>query len=243
VASAPSAGAWKAKQTVTTDRCYPQIKICGLTRPDQAKACAELGADAIGLVFYEKSPRHLSLAQAAAITTVLPPQVKSVGVFVNPTREALIRTVTACRLGAVQLHGAESPDFVADLARILGLPIIKALFTAKAPELTEADRYDAAGFLVECGLGRLPGGNAMAWNWSLAEAFARRKPLILAGGLAPDNVTQAISACLPDGVDASSGLEAAPGIKDLDKVARFISQVRQSEALYRTQNRKIRQVL
>lgn len=228
---------------MTTDRYYPLIKICGLTRPDQARACAELGADAIGLVFYEKSPRHLSLAQAAAITAALPPTVKSVGVFVSPTREALIRTVTACRLGAVQLHGAESPDFVADLVQTLGLPIIKALFTAKAPELTEADRYDATGFLVECGLGRLPGGNAMTWNWASAEGFARRYPLILAGGLGPENVTQAISACLPDGVDASSGLEAAPGIKDLDKVARFISQVRQSEALCRTQNRKIRQVL
>ena len=228
---------------MTTDRYYPLIKICGLTRPDQAGACAALGADAIGLVFHEKSPRHLSLAQAAAITAVLPPPVKSVGVFVNPTREILIQTVTQCRLGAVQLHGAESPDFVADLTRTLGIPVVKALFTAKAPEMAEAGRYRAAGFLVECGLGRLPGGNAMTWNWALAEGFARRHPLILAGGLDPENVIQAISACLPDGVDASSGLEAAPGIKDLDKVARFISQVRQSEALYRTQNRKIRQVL
>lgn len=226
-----------------TDRYYPQIKVCGLTRPDQARACAELGADAIGLVFFAKSPRNVTLKQAASIKSALPPGVSAVGVFVNPSREALVQSVDQCGLDIVQLHGAETPDVVTGIHSDLKVPIIKALFTTRSPGMADAGNYGAAGFLVECGKGPLPGGNAMDWDWSLAEDFGRHYPLILAGGLGPDNVAQAIGACLPDAVDASSRLEAEPGVKDLDKVAAFIDQVKQTEPLYTARKRVIRPIL
>jgi phosphoribosylanthranilate isomerase len=226
-----------------TDRSYPQTKICGLTRPDQARACADLGADAIGLVFCEQSPRNVSLEQAAAISAGLPSGVAAVGVFVDPSIQALTRAVDACGLQGVQLHGRETPDRVAELRSILKVKIFKALFSAKSPGLDDAGRYDVSGYLVECGQGRLPGGNAATWDWSLAETIGRHHPLILAGGLAPDNVSQAISACLPDAVDASSGLESAPGVKDLAKVARFLAQVRQTATFFQAQKRQLRVVL
>jgi phosphoribosylanthranilate isomerase len=225
------------------ERYYPQIKICGLTLPDQARVCADLGADAIGLVFFEKSPRNVTPEQAAAVKAVLPPRVAAVGVFVDPDQEFLARTVRQCGLDIVQLHGSESPEFVADMHAILKVPIIKVLFATRSPGLGDAAGYHAAGYLVECGRGPLPGGNAMAWDWAAAQAVGREFPLILAGGLAPDNVAGAIGACLPDAVDASSSLEAGPGVKDLKKVADFIAQVKKTEPLYRSAERIIRPVL
>lgn len=226
-----------------SDREYPQIKVCGLTVAEQAKACAELGADAIGLVFYPKSPRNVSLEQAAAITSALPKHVAAVGVFVNPDVNFLHQAIEQCGLSVAQLHGNETPDFVAELRESARARIIKALFTGKPPDLNDAPKYDVDGYLVECGKGRLPGGNAMTWNWAIAEQFARSYPLVLAGGLTPANVTQAIKACLPDGVDASSGLEAGPGIKDLKKVKTFIEQVRRTRPMYIQHQHKIRSIL
>lgn len=221
---------------------HPQIKVCGLTRPDEAVACADLGADAIGLVFYPKSPRNVTLEQAATITEQLPSHVAAVGVFVNPEIELLTQVITQCGLNAAQLHGAESPQFVTRVKQTTDAKIIKALFSAKAPGLNKADRYSVDAFLIECGRGQLPGGNAETWDWSLAEPFAHNYPLLLAGGLEPANVSQAIAASLPDAVDASSGLEASPGRKDLGKVAKFIHAVRQSTAGYPAGKRSIRSI-
>jgi phosphoribosylanthranilate isomerase len=225
------------------DRYHPQIKICGLTLPDQARACADLGADAIGLVFFEKSTRNVTPDQAAAIKAVLPPRVAAAGVFVDPDRETLTHIVRRCGLDIVQLHGSESPEFVTDMHSILQVPVIKVLFATRSPGLGDAAGYGAAGYLVECGRGPLPGGNALAWDWAAAQTVGRDFPLILAGGLAPDNVAEAIGACLPDAVDASSSLEAGPGVKDLEKVARFIARVKQTEPLYRSAGKTIRPVL
>jgi phosphoribosylanthranilate isomerase len=226
------------------ERYHPQIKICGLTDPEQARICAELGADAIGLVFFDKSPRNVTIEKAAAITAALPSHVSAVGVFVDPSEAFLVRAVDQAGLQRVQLQGAEPPDQVADWRRQLNTDIIKVLFTTKAPSLIEASKYDGVvGFLVECGKGPLPGGNATAWDWSIAEEFAQHYPLVLAGGLSPDNIAQAISAALPDAVDASSSLEASPGIKNLKKVENFIAQVRLTEPLYRDKQRKIRLIL
>jgi phosphoribosylanthranilate isomerase len=155
----------------------------------------------------------------------------------------LLRTIDACGLSAVQLHGQEAPQWVDDISRSTSAGIIKVLFAQRAPRLSDAVKYDIKGFLVECGKGRLPGGNAMAWDWAIAEEFARRHPVILAGGLAPENVAEAISACLPDAVDASSSLEAEPGRKDMDKVKRFIEQVRRTAPLYHSRKREITPVL
>lgn len=227
---------------VEAKRHYPEIKVCGLTRPDEAKACADLGADAIGLVFYPPSPRNVSIEQAAAIRNVLPPSVLAAGVFVDPVLEKLLQAVNQVGLDVIQLHGTESPEFVLQLRQATDRKIIKVLFAEKAPDMRLADTYRVNGFLVECGHGPLPGGNAMAWNWGAARSFALQHPLILAGGLGPDTVEEAIAASLPDAVDASSSLEAQPGRKDLSKVEQFIQAIKGSAVHYASGNRHIRSI-
>ncbi len=202
-----------------------QVKICGLTRPDEAAACARLEADAVGLVFYPKSPHHVSTAQARDIVAALPSGLATVGVFVNADFAAIMARVDGCGLSMVQLHGGEPPGLV-DRLRAEGVGVIKALFVGGDPGLDAAGRYAADAFLVECTGGPLPGGNAMAWDWGAARDFGRRRPLVLAGGLTPDNVADALRAGRPAAIDVSSGVEAAPGRKDPAKVARLIAAVR-----------------
>ena len=213
----------------------PQIKICGLTDPEEAAACARLGADAIGLVFYPPSPRNLEMVRAAEVAAALPSHVVAAGVFVDPEWDLLVQAVDRCRLGVVQLHGDESPEFALRVREQLNITVWKALFATKAPSMSAAESYLVDAFLVECGKGPLPGGNAMVWDWGAAADFVRSYPTVLAGGLDPDNVGQAIRAALPDAVDASSGLEARPGRKDLKKVARYIDAVKQTASYYRAQ--------
>ncbi len=202
----------------------PQIKICGLTRVDQAIKCAELGADAIGFIFYPKSPRNLSREKAKEITAALSLSITTVGVFVNETFSEIMRIVETCNLTAVQLHGREKPDLVSRLSK-QGITVIKVLFDGGSPSMDDAFNYNTSAFLVECAKGNLPGGNAMTWNWKNAYSFGKKNRLILAGGLAPENVAEAINAAKPDAVDVSSGVEAEPGIKDLGKVEKFIKTV------------------
>jgi len=214
----------------------PRIKVCGLTRVDEAVGCAELGADAIGLVFFPKSPRHVSDKQGRAISTAVSEKSKTVGVFVNASYDHILRKADICKLSAVQLHGQESPDLVKRLGDA-GLPVIKALFVDGNPNLSEVKNYDASAFLVECSKGPLPGGNAMAWDWGTAKEFGRAHPLILAGGLSPGNVTEAISSALPLAVDVSSGVERSPGQKDLERVASFINKVSNCGDSFRREQR------
>lgn len=202
----------------------PQVKVCGLTRVDEALSCVELGVDAIGCVFYPPSPRHVSDEQARTILLSLPPTVCRVGVFVNAPFTAILDKVERCGLKAVQLHGQEPPELVGKLQRE-GLVVIKALFMNGTPSLAQIDLYGASAYLVECAGGPLPGGNALAWNWSAAAELAAEHPVILAGGLNADNVSQAIQATLPDALDVSSGVEASPGRKDMDKVKRLLEAV------------------
>lgn len=206
----------------------PQVKICGITQVDQALQSAELGADAIGCVFFPKSPRHLTEKKAREITDVLPDHVTSVGVFVGKTYQEIMEKVERCNLRAVQLHGKESPELVQRL-RAENLIVIKALFIDGTPSLDDVASYDASGYIVECSGGPLPGGNALVWNWNKARAFGDEHPLILAGGLSPENVKQAVQDSMPDAVDVSSGVESNPGIKDLDKIKTFIDTVRQAK--------------
>lgn len=200
----------------------PEIKICGLTRADEAVACAEAGADAIGLVFYPPSPRHLTLQQAREISLALPDQTARVGVFVNSQVSDILKAIHECRLTAVQLHGQESPGVVREL-RGRGVLIIKALFIHTPPLITEALHYPDTAFLVECGKGSLPGGNALRWNWAEVKPFGRSYPLILAGGISPDTIARAVSEAGPDAVDVSSGVESSPGLKDIQKVGALIN--------------------
>jgi phosphoribosylanthranilate isomerase len=206
----------------------PQIKICGITTIADALACAELGADAIGLVFYPKSPRRVIIEQAAAITQSLPSGISKVGVLVDEPYERIVEIVDQCGLDIVQLHGKESPELVGQLIE-RGVNVVKALFTERDPQCSEALRYPATAFLLECGKGRMPGGIGEAWDWKAAQDFSPNYPFILAGGLNPNNVVDAISACDPDAVDVSSGVEKTPGQKDNTKIKQFIDAIKQNE--------------
>jgi phosphoribosylanthranilate isomerase len=201
-----------------------QVKVCGLTRVDEAVACAELGAAAVGCVFYDKSPRCVTPAVAHEIRRALPPQTACVGVFVDEPFERIMAVVAETGITAVQLHGYETPKLVQRLRRE-GLFVVKALFAGRTPAFVEAPRYSACAFLVECGKGPQPGGNARSWQWDQARPFVERFPLILAGGLTPDNAAQAFRAASPDALDVSSGVESTPGRKDLRKVSHFIAAV------------------
>ncbi len=201
-----------------------QVKVCGLTRVEEAVACAQAGARAVGCVFYAKSPRCVTAATARAIRRALPPEVACVGVFVDEPFEGIMALAAHTGFTAVQLHGSEAPEVVERLRRE-GLFVIKALFADRAPGIEAASQYSASAFLVECGQGALPGGNAHAWEWGRAAALGQRHPLILAGGLTPENAAQAVRAALPDAVDVSSGVEAGPGRKNIRKVEQFIAAV------------------
>ena len=160
---------------------HPQVKICGLTHPEEAVGCVELGADAIGCVFYPPSPRHLEQHQARDISLAVAQHAVIVGVFVNASVEDIMATVERCHLTAVQLHGREAPEVVQKL-RQAGLTVVKALFVDGTPPLTAAGDYRASAFLIECAKGALPGGNALTWRWDRARSFGFNHPLILAGG-------------------------------------------------------------
>jgi phosphoribosylanthranilate isomerase len=161
--------------------------------------------------------------------------MKAVGVFVNASFEDIMRIVEGSRLNSVQLHGRESPDLVYQL-RKENLTVIKALYVDGCPSMTAAAQYEASAFLVECSQGVLPGGNAKAWNWEKAKEFGDTFPFILAGGLCPENVTEAVTASIPDAVDVSSGVEFAPGQKDPAKVKSFIDAVAKVSVARRLRN-------
>ena len=201
-----------------------QVKICGLTEVASAAGCVELGADAVGLVFYPRSPRYVTETRARAISNAVAPRAAVVGVFVDEPFATVMRKVERCGLSAVQLHGKETSVLAQRLHRE-NLTVIKALFQTRPPEFAAAGRYPAVALLLECGRGRLPGGNAEAWNWEAAGRFGRQRPIILAGGLCPENVVRAVALGQPDALDVSSGVERAPGKKDLKKVAAFLSAV------------------
>lgn len=204
----------------------PLIKICGLTQPDNATACVRAGADAIGLVFFDKSPRNLSIDQARTITKVLPDHILTCGVFVNASISFIMERVDKCNLRAIQLHGQESPEFVKRLVN-KNLLVIKAVFAVKKPALSDAHLYSAASFcLVEYGKGILPGGNAEAWDYGLSSRLQPQTPLMLAGGLCCENIQQAIALANPTAVDVSSGVEKGYGFKDIQKVKSFVRLAR-----------------
>lgn len=207
---------------------FPQIKICGLTRVDEAVACAEEGVDAVGLVFYPPSPRFISRKTAVEICGSLPERIGKIGVFVNEAFHVVVETARTCGLDYVQLHGAETPEMVRALESV-GINVIKAVFARQKPLISEASIYGASAYLIENGGGALPGGEGLEWRWNEAGKLADELPSILAGGLNPENVGGAILGCGPDAVDVSSGVECWAGRKDMGKVHAFVNAVRDAK--------------
>lgn len=200
-------------------------KICGITRIEDALAAAEAGADAIGFVFYAKSPRAVDVRQARAIIAELPPFVTTVGLFVNASRCELNEILEVVPLDLLQFHGDEAPADCEGYHR----PWIKALRVRPGDDLEAACQHyaGARGILLDTYVAGVPGGTGEAFDWSLVPARLS-KPIILAGGLSADNVGQAIAQVRPYAVDVSGGVEQAKGIKDAAKIEAFMRAVKQA---------------
>ena len=204
-----------------------QVKICGITNVADAQAAAEAGADMIGLNFYEKSPRYLTLATATKISRALPPFVLRVGVFVNPEAAQVVEAIAACGLNLLQFHGDEDSDFCTQF----GLMSVKALRVRDAEALSALANFNTDAFLLDAFSKSGIGGTGEKFNWELAvEAQKFGKPIFLAGGLTPENVADAVKQVRPFAVDVSSGVESAPRKKDAAKVRAFIAAVRAARA-------------
>ena len=203
-----------------------RIKICGITRLGDAIAAAEAGADAIGLVFYDKSPRAVDVVEAWEIVDVLPPFVTTVGLFVNPAEDLVETVLTEVPLDVLQFHGDESPEFCARF----GQPFIKAVRMRPETDLDALARcyHEAQGLLLDTFRPGVPGGTGEAFDWSLARTDIDL-PVILAGGLTPENVADAIRQVHPWGVDVSGGVEREKGIKDSGKIVQFTAAVNRAD--------------
>ena len=200
-----------------------KVKICGVTNVADALAAAEAGADMIGLMFYEGSPRHITIATAAEISRALPPFVLKVGVFVNPEEALVTRAIAGCHLSLLQFHGDETSEFCTQF----GLMSMKAVRVRDEESLNQLANFQTDAFLLDAYSKSGLGGTGEMFNWDLAvEAQRFGKPIFLAGGLTPENVADAVRQVQPFAVDVSSGVESAPGKKDVAKVRAFIAAVR-----------------
>jgi phosphoribosylanthranilate isomerase len=200
-----------------------KVKICGITNAADGLAAVEAGADMIGLMFYERSPRNISFTAAAEISRALPPFVVKVGVFVNPDEDMVMRAIGDCGVSLLQFHGEETPEFCTQF----GVMSMKA-FRVRGPEsLADLPKYQTDAWLLDAFSPDAHGGSGAQFNWDLAlEATQFGRPIFLAGGLTPENVGEAVRRVQPFGVDVSSGVESAPGKKDHAKVREFIRAVR-----------------
>jgi len=210
------------------------IKICGVTQVSEAVAIARLGAEALGLNFYPSSPRHLDLATADAILRELPPAVEAVGVFVNqPLREIAVHVQPLARLRTIQWHGPQPEIEVPEPYQLIPAFAVRDLdslrLVAEYLERCRASGRLPRAILVDAHVPGQHGGTGRTAPWELLESFQPGVPLILAGGLTPDNVAEAVRRVRPWAVDVASGVESSPGRKDLDKVRRFIANARLAE--------------
>jgi len=205
-----------------------RVKICGITNAEDALAAVDAGADALGFIFFAGSPRFVEPAVAQRIIARLPPFVSTVGVFVDETFENVERISGLTELTAIQLHGNEPPAFCAALT----LPVIKAFRIRDKSSLDQLKNYDPSAFLLDSYVPGQLGGTGAKFNWEFAlEAKPLGKPIILAGGLTPDNVADAVVKTLAYAVDVSSGVEFAPGRKDAVKMRDFIAAAKTSVAV------------
>jgi phosphoribosylanthranilate isomerase len=202
-----------------------KVKICGITSLEDALTSIEAGADAVGFVFYPLSPRHIFPEQAADIIRCLPSFVQTVGLFVNEEQSVVNSTADQCGLDIVQLHGKETPEYCEYVRR----RVIKAFRVKDITTLDSLVQYHVSGYLLDAWSPLALGGTGKTFNWEIAsEASNRGHRVILAGGLTPDNVAEAVRLVTPYAVDVSSGVECSPGRKDADKIRTFIIQARQA---------------
>jgi len=199
-----------------------KVKICGITNLDDALQACACGADALGFVFYAKSPRCVTPDVAQAIIAALPPFVTTVGLFVNEQPQTVRAIAGQCGLDIIQLHGDEGPEDC-DFAP---LRTIKALRVKDARSLAGHEQFKTSALLLDAWVKDAYGGTGHSFNWELAAEIAKQRPVVLAGGLTPENVAEAITAVRPYAVDVSSGVESAPGKKDPAKVKAFIDAAR-----------------
>jgi phosphoribosylanthranilate isomerase len=209
-----------------------RVKICGMTRPEDADCAVRAGVDALGFIFYRKSPRHIAPEAARDIIARLPPLVDAVGVFVNEALPRIGEIVTFCGLNTIQLHGTETPDDCRELAA--ALPCCRLLKAFRIGSHSTADDiapYEDCvnGYLLDTYHQTAVGGTGLAFDWRLITRLQLRRPFLLAGGLDSTNIRQALTQVAPYGIDANSGLEEAPGRKNHQQIHAFLAQVRRAE--------------
>ncbi|MBW4633483.1 MAG: phosphoribosylanthranilate isomerase [Iphinoe sp. HA4291-MV1] len=206
-----------------------RIKICGITQPQQGKAIASLGATALGFMCVPTSPRYIQVEQILAVVEQLPEKIDKIGVFANTTAPEITQTVVSSGLTGVQLHGDEPPEFCQQLRQLLSnVEIIKALRIRSFKDLEKAATYtpNLDTLLLDAYHPQQLGGTGTTLDWTMLQQFSPNCPWFLAGGLTPDNILEALTQVNPSGIDISSGVERAPGDKDLDKVAKLFERLR-----------------
>ncbi len=202
-----------------------RVKICGITRLEDALCAVELGATALGFVFWPRSPRFIDPYRASRLVMALPPLVTTVGVFVDQPLDHVRGVAGLLKLGAVQLHGQETPDFC---TRVRGRVIKAIAVSGDGDAGTAADRFADATILLDAHDPVRVGGTGRTIDWQMAAGLARRRRTILSGGIRPENVCEALRAVRPYGIDASSGLESSPGVKDPERLRAFFAAVREA---------------
>jgi len=206
------------------------VKICGLSDPDNLQIAISAGARYIGLVFYPPSPRNVSFDTAWNLARAVPTGVRSTGLFVNPSDEQLERTLTGIQLDMVQLHGDESPGRINEIKERFSMPVIKAIRVHDENDLNDLEGFEAAAdyllFDAKPPNATLPGGTGESFDWNILKDRKFKKPWMLSGGLDSNNVKDALNILKPNAVDISSGVESAPGVKDPEKIKAFIKAVK-----------------
>lgn len=202
-----------------------RVKICGITRPADARRAADLGAWALGMVFWPDSPRQCAIEDAEAIGAELRRRLQLAGVFVNATLDEVASTADRCGLTLVQLHGDEGPAYCREAARRTGCKVMKAVRVRDAAQVRDLQRFHTDFHLLDAYSPRTPGGTGETFAWELAREHGGEPPVVLSGGLTPENVGEAIAAARPFAVDTASGTEAEPGRKDPAKLKAFFRAV------------------
>jgi phosphoribosylanthranilate isomerase len=200
-----------------------RVKVCGITRLEDAELAASLGAWALGFILWPSSPRAVEEAVAAGIARRVRRRAELVGVFVNPTLDEVTHAAEAIGLTHVQLHGDEGPSFANEVARRTGAKVIKAARVSGGSDLQQLERFHTDFHLLDTAVEGMRGGSGRTWDWSLADQRRSKIPMLLSGGLDADNVADAIAAVRPYAVDVASGVEAEPGVKDPIKLEAFLS--------------------